>query len=135
MSYRQALLVDDDPVFRAIAEDMILDAGVGSVEMAEDGAEALKRLDGGLAPDLLVCDLNMPSHDGVTLIRSLAERRFAGKVLIISGEANAVIETVAKLARMQSLSIIGSIRKPLTIEALTAALERGIPTAKKAEYA
>ena len=30
MSYRQALLVDDDPVFRALAEDMVLDAGVDS---------------------------------------------------------------------------------------------------------
>lgn len=136
MSYRQALLVDDDPVFRALAEDMILDAGVGHVDCAEDGAEALAQLEAGAAPDLLVCDLNMPAHDGVTLIRALAERRFAGKVLIISGEASGVIETVAKLARMQNLQIIGSIRKPLTMEALAAALERGAPAAaKKAEHA
>src|SRR5689334_5521263 len=100
MSYRQALLIDDDPVFRAVAEDMILDAGVAVVEMAENGIEALDKLDAGLTPDLLICDLNMPAHDGVSVIRSLAERRFPGKVLIVSGEANSVIETVAKLAKM-----------------------------------
>ena len=31
MSYRKALLVDDDPVFCALAEDMLLDADVAKV--------------------------------------------------------------------------------------------------------
>jgi len=127
MSYRHALLVDDDPVFRALTEDMILDAGLGSVDMAEDGFDALAKLDAGMQPDLLVCDLNMPAHDGVSLIRSLSDRKFPGKVLIVSGEAAAVIDTVARLARMQGLNIIGSIRKPLTTEALNDALKRGAP--------
>jgi EAL domain-containing protein (putative c-di-GMP-specific phosphodiesterase class I) len=122
MSYRQALLVDDDPVFCALAEDLLLDSGCSSVEMAENGRQALAKLDAGVDPDLIVCDLNMPTHDGVSLVRSLAERRYDGKVLIVSGEPNPVIETVTKLARMQNLHVIGSIRKPLTIEVLTAVL-------------
>jgi two-component system response regulator len=83
MSYRKALLVDDDPVFRALAEDLVLDAGVGEVAMAEDGGQAIAALDGGYDPDLLICDLNMPALDGVSLIRQLAERRFAGKVIVV----------------------------------------------------
>jgi len=125
MSYRKALLVDDDPVFRALAEDMLLDAGVAEVAMAEDGGKAIDALVMGLDADLLVCDLNMPAHDGVSLIRALAEWRYPGKVLIVSGEANPVIESVAKLARMQGLDILSSIRKPLTQEALARALSRG----------
>lgn len=135
MSYRQALLVDDDPVFRALAEDLVLAAGAAAVETADDGVHALAKLDAGMKPDLIICDLNMPAHDGVSLIRSLAERRFPGKVLIVSGEAGSVIETVAKLARMQNLNIIGSIRKPLTLEALEAAFARGVPTVKRQEFA
>lgn len=131
MSYQQALLVDDDPVFRALAEDLVLDCGVASIEMAESGLEALSKLSAGLKPDLLICDLNMPAHDGVSLIRSLSERRFAGEVVIISGEAHAVIDTVAKLAKMQSLNIIGTIRKPLTLEALSEVLARGAPAVPK----
>ncbi len=127
MSYRKALLVDDDPVFRALAEDLFLDAGVSEVVTASDGDRALEQLGGGLDPDLIVCDLNMPAHDGVSLIRALAERRFGGKVLIVSGEAPGVIETVAKLARMQGLGILGSIRKPLTLEFLSEVLTRGGP--------
>jgi EAL domain-containing protein (putative c-di-GMP-specific phosphodiesterase class I)/ActR/RegA family two-component response regulator len=124
MSYKHALLVDDDPVFRALTEDMVLDAGIAVVDTAEHGLDALAKLDRGMTPDLLVCDLNMPAHDGVSLIRSLSDRKFPGKVLIISGEAPAVIDTVAKLAKMQGLQIIGSIRKPLTVEALNDVLNR-----------
>ena len=135
MSYAQALIVDDDPVFRALAEDMVLDAGVQSVELADNGLDALAKLDAGYAPDILICDLNMPAHDGVSLIRSLADRRFPGKVLIISGEDLSIIETVAKLARMQGLNIIGSIRKPLTPDALEAVFARTAPAPKKADLA
>jgi EAL domain-containing protein (putative c-di-GMP-specific phosphodiesterase class I) len=135
MSYAKALMVDDDPVFRALAEDMVLDAGVQSIELADNGLDALAKLDAGYAPDILICDLNMPAHDGVSLIRSLADRRFPGKVLIISGEEPSVIETVAKLARMQGLSIIGSIRKPLTPDKLEAVFARSAYAPKKADLA
>jgi EAL domain-containing protein (putative c-di-GMP-specific phosphodiesterase class I)/ActR/RegA family two-component response regulator len=122
MSYRQALVVDDDPVFLALAEDMLLDAGVTQVASAPDGRDALARINTGRPVDFLICDLNMPAHDGVSLIRLLAEQRFAGKVLIVSGEPNAVIESVTKLAKMQGLNIVGSVRKPLTMSVLLAAL-------------
>jgi len=126
MSFSHALLVDDDPVYRALAEDIVLDCGVKAVDMAESGHEALSKLAGGLSPDLLLCDLNMPVHDGVSLIRSLAEQRFAGKVVIISSETDAIIEAVARLAKMQGLNILGSIRKPLTSQRLSELLARGL---------
>lgn len=113
MSYKTALIVDDDPIYGALAEDFLLDSGVEQVDAAGDGIIALEKIDGGLAPDIMLCDLNMPTHDGVSLIRSLAERRFQGRIIICSGEADAVIDTVVKLARMQGLNIIGSMRKPL----------------------
>lgn len=134
MKYRKALLVDDDPVFRALAEDMLLDAGVEDIAVAEDGHQAIGALTTGLNPDLLVCDLNMPAHDGVSLIRSLAESRFSGRVLIISGEANPVIDGVVKLARMQGLDILGSIRKPLTEETLAAVLAGAAPADKSSQH-
>lgn len=121
-------------MFRALAEDLLLDAGVVAVVMAENGIGALAKLDAGFTPDLLICDLNMLAHDGVTRIRSLAERRFPDKVLIVSGEAGSVIETVAKLAKMQGLNVVGSIRKPLTVEAIKAAMACGGPVARNQDY-
>jgi EAL domain-containing protein (putative c-di-GMP-specific phosphodiesterase class I)/FixJ family two-component response regulator len=125
MSYRKALIVDDDPVFRALAEELFLDAGVIEVATAEDGGKAIDALVMGLDPDLLVCDLNMPAHDGVSLIRAIAEWGYQGKVLIISGEPNSVIDSVTKLARMQGVDILDSIRKPLTPEAVAFVLASG----------
>ena len=63
----------------------------------------------------------------MTVIRALAERRYPGKVVIVSGEAPGVIDTVTKLARMQGLGVLGSVRKPLTTEALNTILARGAP--------
>lgn len=134
-TFQQALMVDDDPVFRALTEDLLLDAGCREVVEACDGLEALAKLEGGLTPDLLVCDLNMPTHDGVSLIRSLADRTFGGKVVIISGEDAPVIEAVARLAKMQGLDIIGFIRKPLTLDALTAVLAQHAPVARRGGFA
>ena len=130
MRFCRALLVDDDPVFRALAEDLLLDCGVKEVATANDGHGALDALAKGLEADLLVCDLNMPAHDGVSLIRALAERRHTGKVLIISGEDGPVIASVVKLAQLQGLDIIGSIRKPLTMEALVSVLSGPASPAK-----
>lgn len=48
MSYRTAILVDDDPVFCALAEDLLLDAGCGAIEIAENGGEVLAMLDAGV---------------------------------------------------------------------------------------
>jgi EAL domain-containing protein (putative c-di-GMP-specific phosphodiesterase class I)/ActR/RegA family two-component response regulator len=127
MSYRRVLLVDDDPVFRSLAEDLLLSACAVDVRCAGDGASAIRSLKEGFSPDLIVCDLQMPAHDGVTLIRALSERQFKGAVLIVSGEASAVIEAVAKLGGLQGLKIIGSIRKPLTMRSLTSALDIDAP--------
>lgn len=135
MTYQTALVVDDDPVFAALAEDLLLDAGVGAVEMAGDGAEALARIDAGsVSADIMLCDLNMPTHDGVSLIRSLAERKYQGRVVIVSSEADSVIESVAKLARMQGLNIAGFTRKPLTMESVSRLLNaQPVKAAPKAE--
>ena len=41
------------------------------VETAGDGEQALKRIQGGLKPDLIITDINMPKMDGLELIRQV----------------------------------------------------------------
>ncbi len=125
MTYRSALIVDDDPVFGALAEDLLLDAGVETVSTASNGAKALAHIDAAIGPaDIMLCDLNMPAHDGVSLIRCLAERRYPGRIIIMSSEADTVIEAVAKLAKLQGLNILGATRKPLRAGDLANLLEK-----------
>ncbi len=68
----QILMVDDDRMIRRIV--VIKLTGLGyTVEEAEDGQEALERLEDGEAPDLLITDQLMPRMNGLQLIRAVRD--------------------------------------------------------------
>ena len=78
------LIVDDDAVFRGIAEQ-ILPAHGYEVRCTEDGFDALNSLRTAL-PDLIIADLNMPRMSGFELL-SVVRRRFPQiPVIALSGE-------------------------------------------------
>lgn len=81
-----ALLVDDEELVRASTADMLSDLGYAVVE-ADSAEEALRLLNDGLAPDVVVTDHLMPGMTGTDLAHALKGRSPAPKVLIISGYA------------------------------------------------
>jgi len=82
------LLVDDEDLVRMSTADMLADLGFAVVE-ARSAEEALRRLDGGLAIDLLVTDHLMPGMTGVELAYAVRGRMPGTRTLIISGFAEA----------------------------------------------
>ncbi len=62
------LVVDDSATMRMSVEMSLTLAGY-KVLVAEDGGAALRLLNGGLRPDLLLTDIVMPGVDGLGLIR------------------------------------------------------------------
>lgn len=62
------LVVDDSATMRLSIEMSLTLAGY-KVLVAEDGGAALRLLNGGLRPDLLLTDIVMPGVDGLGLIR------------------------------------------------------------------
>jgi CheY-like chemotaxis protein len=71
------LLIDDDPDIRFVAR-LTLRRGEHEVTAVESGAAALALLDGGLQPDLVLCDSMMPEMNGVeTLLAMRARAQFA----------------------------------------------------------
>ena len=73
MNQRLILCVEDEAELRAdIAEE--LRASGYAVAEAEHGEAALARI-GEAAPDLVLCDINMPRMDGFALLRRLREER------------------------------------------------------------
>ena len=63
----------------------------------------------------------MPGSDGVELLRFLAEQKFAGPVLIISGFDRRVLDSAFRLGEALGLQMVGPIEKPArlaTIEQL-----------------
>jgi CheY-like chemotaxis protein len=65
------LIVDDDPVVLRAVRRLLRVARPGwEIEIADDGASALKRLE-RKSYDVVVTDLHMPAVDGVTLLGRL----------------------------------------------------------------
>ena len=86
------LLVEDNFINRQVATGMLLQFGL-KVESAEDGEEALQRLDESHF-DLVLMDVQMPRMDGYEATRRLRERereRGAEPMAVIAMTANAMV--------------------------------------------
>jgi PAS domain S-box-containing protein len=81
-----ALLVDDEEYIRLSTTQMLIELGF-SVHEAASAEAALRAIDAGLCPDVLITDHLMPGMTGVQLAHAVMLRRPATKVLIVSGFA------------------------------------------------
>lgn len=82
-----ALLVDDERLVRASTADMLNDLGLSVVE-ASSAEEALRLIDGGLQPTVIVTDHLMPGRSGTELAGMVRHRWPHIPVLLISGYAD-----------------------------------------------
>ncbi|WJN61768.1 ATP-binding protein [Pseudomonas sp. SO81] len=83
----RVLLVDDEDMVRQTVTMQLQDLGY-QVTGAASAATALRLIDDGLAPDVLVTDHIMQDKTGAQLARELRQRIPSLPVLIISGYAN-----------------------------------------------
>lgn len=67
------LCVEDEEDLRTDLVEELQDAGYGVIE-AHDGAQALAQIS-VVSPDLILCDINLPDHDGYDVLRDLREQR------------------------------------------------------------
>jgi PAS domain S-box-containing protein len=81
-----ALLVDDEELIRLSTADMLTDLGF-EVHEASSADEALRAIEAGLVPDLIITDHLMPGLTGVELARLIQGRLPDSKILIVSGFA------------------------------------------------
>ena len=79
-----ALVVDDDPGVRMCTADVLVDMGYEVVE-ADSAEEALRALDRGVAPVLMVTDHLMPGMSGSALAREVRARHPRTPVIVVSG--------------------------------------------------
>jgi DNA-binding response OmpR family regulator len=73
-------------------------------------------------PDVVVLDLGMPKTDGVEYLRYLADRNFAGPVLIVSGFDRRVLESAFRLGTELGLQMAGPLEKPVRLDDLESLL-------------
>ena len=113
---KNVLIVDDSSVMRKIVERCLKQAGVeiGTLHEANDGWEGLTVVQQNPI-DLILCDINMPTMDGLEFLKVLqtAEQAKGVPVVMITteGSEDRVYEALSSGAR-------GYIRKPFTPEQL-----------------
>lgn len=110
---RTILVIDDDPEIRLALADVLTDEGY-LVRCAADGREGLKLLAESPCPDLILLDLAMPGMDGRAFLEARGRTREV-PVIVVS----ATIEPGERLPGVETL------RKPIDLDRLLAAVERG----------
>jgi EAL domain-containing protein (putative c-di-GMP-specific phosphodiesterase class I)/ActR/RegA family two-component response regulator len=119
------LIVDDDEFILKSAAITVANLGFINVlcaNSAEAAIDILKR--NGSLIEVIMLDLNMPSMDGIELLRELASRQFNGGIILISGEEERTLSLAESLARARQLSVLGSMSKPVSADSLRALLDK-----------
>jgi DNA-binding response OmpR family regulator len=121
---QRVLIVDDDPVQRAVLKQIFATHGSVAVEAAADGLDAKSIMETSAEPFFLILlDLVIPEHDGIELIANLVSQNVKAGLLLISGLPQRVVEMSNTLAKVSGLRAIGSFQKPIVLEDLLAMVE------------
>jgi CheY-like chemotaxis protein len=84
---RPLLLVDDDPLVRDALRAVLKTLGHPAT-FASGGEEALLLLAGGLLPDAVILDVNMPGLDGAATLAKLRASGAAVPVILVTGRVD-----------------------------------------------
>lgn len=112
----ELLLVEDEPALRDATERILRHLG-HRVTSVEGVADALKWLEGGGAPDLIVSDIMMPDATGIDLLHTIRDRGRVTPVLLVSGFA---VENIAD--ELERDARVAFLPKPWTIKELQASM-------------
>lgn len=112
------LIVDDSISVRQVVS-MVLQTNGYEVLQAENGAEALKKLNGQKI-HLIISDVNMPVMDGLTFVektREIPDYKFT-PVLMLTTETDNNLKDRAKLAGVKAW-LVKPFQPPLLLSALS----------------
>ncbi|MFK7955608.1 MAG: EAL domain-containing protein [Lysobacterales bacterium] len=116
----KAVVIEDDHRLGEIMLKMLKLQGYSQVRLVRRCGNAVALLD-TLGPhdvDLVVCDLVLPDGDGFLVLSHLADRGYAGKVIIISGNDPRLLATAATQADFSGLDVAGTLAKPFSLHKL-----------------
>jgi EAL domain-containing protein (putative c-di-GMP-specific phosphodiesterase class I)/ActR/RegA family two-component response regulator len=74
-------------------------------------------------PDAIMLDLQLGAADGVEQLRFLADRRYDGAIVLMSGFADRVLHAARELGKSLGLEVVAALSKPATNEQIKALLD------------
>ncbi len=104
------LVVDDDPVSRAVIRSALEDSGF-TVSEATDGSDACRQCDEA-PPDLLISDVVMPEMDGFALCRELRQKEQSAHIPILMATG---LDDVTSIAKAYDAGATDFISKPINL--------------------
>ncbi len=121
MNLIRVLLVDDHTLFRKGLAELLERRGEITVAgIAGNGDEALKLLVSA-APDVVIADLNMPPHGGLTLLRDIRATGWRGPILMLT-----VSDAEDDLASAMSAGAQGYLLKDMEPDDVVDAVQRAV---------
>ena len=122
------LILDDEPFMHKLLTRMLANLGYTSVSTCDNGHVALELIDSqNDPPNLILLDLNMPEMDGLEFVRRLVERRYAGSLILVSGEDERMQQAAEKLAQAHKITVLGHLHKPASPEGLAELIGKWMP--------
>lgn len=124
MAQVRVMLVDDSPVFLGALQAAVgKDPDVTVVGTARNGQDALNAV-GGLRPDVIVCDVEMPKMSGIEFLKRLLPK-YPIPVVVISGTPGMTLTALSNGA-------VDFIAKPSATEPRSEFFARVLTTIKTA---
>ena len=116
----QILVVDDSSTVRNEVGDFLKNNGL-NVAFAVDGKDGLSKLAADPAIKLVVCDVNMPNMDGLTMAEKVRseQKNTAVHIIMLTTENSPVMKERGKAA-----GIKGWIVKPFKGDAVLASFKK-----------
>src|SRR2546429_9857079 len=120
------LIVDDEPSMLRYTKTL-LEVDNYTVETASSGFEAVKRVQDGLNPSLILLDMAMPSMNGLQTIEECKKIRPEQKIVVIScvSDTSTVVQAI-------KLGALDYITKPFSKSELDDVLKRCVVPEKPA---
>jgi CheY-like chemotaxis protein len=112
------LVVDDDPDIRETVREILEDQGYRVLD-AENGREALGRLQAGSTPDLILLDLSMPVMSGTEFCSEQQKDPKLSRIPVV-----VVTATGTPDQKVSKLHINGLLRKPVGLDELLGTVQR-----------
>ena len=115
------LVVDDDEAMRTLVRRLLARSGVGVVIEAEDGEEALRRLESTTpAINLVLCDWQMKKMSGLRLFNELKARNSEIPFIMLTGVVD--LESIVEAKKAGVLAYLVKPVSPRDLEAKIAAM-------------
>jgi two-component system, chemotaxis family, chemotaxis protein CheY len=117
------LLIDDDPVTRALLKRVLGPSAQPDFVEASDGAEGWQKLEEGQPPDLCLLDIMMPGMNGIEFLRRLrSDPRYRQMRVVMC----TIVRDRRHVEAAVNLDIQGYLLKPFSVQSVRDTVERAL---------